>query len=190
MDNQPLIEDNAANVEVKVGATYRATSIGGITRLEPTHDDATRQAQVAQRLASLGGTVHGKDGRAKSLATRANVEAIKLLEEAKKNCKNPIKLSWKNIIFEVEVKQNEQEVKDTGEQYRRQKIVKDCSGFAAPGVASYIMGSSGAGKTSLLNILSDRVALINKAKLSGQIIFNDTIPVNQDAYARYAAYVM
>jgi ABC-type lipoprotein export system ATPase subunit len=40
------------------------------------------------------------------------------------------------------------------------------------------MGSSGAGKTSLLNILSDRVALINKATLSGNILFNDTMPVN------------
>lgn len=52
------------------------------------------------------------------------------------------------------------------------------------------MGSSGAGKTSLLNILSDRVALINKAKLSGTVVLNDEIPVNQDAFARYAAYVM
>ena len=69
-------------------------------------------------------------------------------------------------------------------------IVKDCSGYCAPGVATYILGSSGAGKTSLLNILSDRVALINKAKLSGTIVLNDKIPVNQDAFARYAAYVM
>jgi len=41
-----------------------------------------------------------------------------------------------------------------------------------------MLGSSGAGKTSLLNILADRVALINKATLSGTITFNDTIPVN------------
>lgn len=69
-------------------------------------------------------------------------------------------------------------------------IVKDCSGYAAPGLATYIMGSSGAGKTSLLNIISDRVALINKATLSGDIVFNDEIPVIQDTFARYAAYVM
>lgn len=69
-------------------------------------------------------------------------------------------------------------------------IVKGCSGFASPGIATYIMGSSGAGKTSLLNILSDRVALINKATLSGTITFNDDIPVNQETFARYAAYVM
>jgi hypothetical protein len=30
----------------------------------------------------------------------------------------------------------------------------------------------------LLNILSDRVVLINKAILSGDILFNDDIPVN------------
>ena len=69
-------------------------------------------------------------------------------------------------------------------------IVKDCSGYAAPGLATYIMVSSGAGKTSLLNIISDRVALINKATLSGDIVFNDEIPVIQDTFARYAAYVM
>jgi len=52
------------------------------------------------------------------------------------------------------------------------------------------MGASGAGKTSLLNILSDRVKLINKATISGTILFNDKIPLNQETFARYAAYVM
>lgn len=85
---------------------------------------------------------------------------------------------------------NEEEQKASGKEYERRMIVKDCSGFAAPGMATYIMGSSGAGKTSLLNILSDRVALINKATLSGDIMFNDDIPVIQDTFARYAAYVM
>lgn len=89
------------------------------------------------------------------------------MKQAQENCKNPVKISWKNVKFEVEVKQTEEEVAATGQQMRRQMIVKDCSGYAAPGVATYIMGSSGAGKTSLLNILADRVALINKAKLSG-----------------------
>lgn len=112
------------------------------------------------------------------------------MKSAKENCKNPIKISWKNVKFEVEVKQTEEEVAATGQQMRRQMIVKDCSGYAAPGIATYIMGSSGAGKTSLLNILADRVALINRAKLSGQVVFNDEIPINQDTYARYAAYVM
>jgi len=125
-----------------------------------------------------------------SLATRSTLETAEIIQKAKENCKNPIKISWKNVKFEVEVKQTEEEVQTTGQAFRRQMIVKDCSGYAAPGVATYIMGSSGAGKTSLLNILSDRVALINKAKLQGEVMFNDTVPINQDTYARYAAYVM
>jgi len=40
------------------------------------------------------------------------------------------------------------------------------------------MGASGAGKTSLLNILADRVKLINKATIAGTILFNDEIPLN------------
>ena len=52
------------------------------------------------------------------------------------------------------------------------------------------MGASGAGKTSLLNILSDRVKMVNKATISGTIVFNDTMPLDQNTFARYAAYVM
>lgn len=52
------------------------------------------------------------------------------------------------------------------------------------------MGSSGAGKTSLLNILADRVSIRGNAQISGSIIFNDTIPVNKETFARYGSYVM
>jgi len=122
--------------------------------------------------------VHGKDGRTRSMATKVATDIHAQIAKAKELCAQPMKLSWKNIKFEVEVLQNEQEVAATGQKFRRQMIVKDCSGYASPGVATYIMGSSGAGKTSLLNILSDRVVLINKATLSGTIVFNDDIPVN------------
>ena len=73
--------------------------------------------------------------------------------------------------------------------FKRQKIVKSVSGYAAPGTTTYIMGASGAGKTSLLNILADRVSLRNNATLSGNILFNDEMPCDGDACARYAAYV-
>lgn len=52
------------------------------------------------------------------------------------------------------------------------------------------MGSSGAGKTSLLNILADRVTSASKTWLSGNVLFNDEIPVNKESFQRYAAYVM
>lgn len=34
-----------------------------------------------------------------SLATRADIDYFALIEEAKENCRQPIKLSWENIDF-------------------------------------------------------------------------------------------
>ena len=81
--------------------------MGGALTVTPTQDEATRQAAAAERIESLGGAIHGKDGRSKSLATRAQADAQKLVENAKALCKRPVKISWRNIKFEVEVKQNE-----------------------------------------------------------------------------------
>lgn len=49
-----------------------------------------------------------------SLATRSTADAMKIIEDAKNACKNPVKISWKNVKFEVEVKQTEEEVAATG----------------------------------------------------------------------------
>ena len=40
------------------------------------------------------------------------------------------------------------------------------------------MGASGAGKTSLLNILSDRVSLANGAKVTGGVFVNNKYGMN------------
>jgi ABC-type multidrug transport system ATPase subunit len=50
------------------------------------------------------------------------------------------------------------------------------------------MGSSGAGKTTLMNMLADRVNM-NGAALSGEILFNDSIPVNRMTFSRYGVYL-
>jgi len=73
---------------------------------------------------------------------------------------------------------------------KRLKVVKNAYGYAMPGQSLYIMGASGAGKTSLLNILGDRCPLRNNAYLGGTMLFNDKVPCNQKTFARYAAYVM
>lgn len=44
-----------------------------------------------------------------------------------------------------------------------------------PGETLYIMGSSGAGKTSLLNIISDRAANKRGNKIEGDIKINDSL---------------
>ena len=126
-----------------------------------------------------------------SMATKPDINPYKLVAEAKKKCRIPIKLSWQNIYMEVDMKTTEKERAQqigTG-RIKRQAILKRVSGFAAPGTATYIMGSSGAGKTTLMNILSDRVKLKNNEVVSGTILINDTIAVNKANFSRFAGYV-
>lgn len=52
------------------------------------------------------------------------------------------------------------------------------------------MGASGAGKTSLLNILADRIFVKGNSKITGNIWFNDSLPVNQGSFSRFGSYVM
>ena len=54
----------------------------------------------------------------------------------------------------------------------------------------YIMGSSGAGKTSLLNLLSDRISQKGGNKYSGSVMINDTLPLSQSVFGSFGAYVM
>jgi ABC-type multidrug transport system ATPase subunit len=70
------------------------------------------------------------------------------------------------------------------------RVLKNCTGFANPGETLYIMGASGAGKTSLLNILTDRVTLDKSKRVEGQILMNDNFQLKQSLFSKYATYVM
>ena len=70
------------------------------------------------------------------------------------------------------------------------KIVKNATGSAMPGQATYIMGSSGAGKTSLLNILSDRITKNSKCRQDGKVWMNDKTELTQEVFGNVGVYVM
>lgn len=59
-----------------------------------------------------------------------------------------------------------------------------------PGQTLYIMGASGAGKTSLLNIISDRISINSGDILKNEIYLNDKVKVNDDNFGKVSAYVM
>ncbi len=59
-----------------------------------------------------------------------------------------------------------------------------------PGESLFIMGASGAGKTSLLNMLSDRISEKNGQTVKGKVMINDTVPCKQNVFGSLAAYVM
>lgn len=70
---------------------------------------------------------------------------------------------------------NKSEAVKQGASSYKHKILKGVSGCALPGQVTYIMGSSGAGKTSLLNILSDRISITRGNTLSGKLMINDML---------------
>jgi len=84
-----------------------------------------------------------------------------------------VKLTWRNLNYTVKIKQTREQIKATGQKEVSLQVLKGCTGYALPGQALFIMGASGAGKTSLLNALSDRVALARGSKIEGEILIND-----------------
>lgn len=126
------------------------------------------------------------------MASRANIDTLEVVRQAQERCAQPIKISWDKVKFSAQVRTTKAErAKDPSlGAIKTLYIVKEVSGFAPPGQATYIMGASGAGKTSMLNILADRVTSATPTELSGNILFNDQIPVNKQTFQKYAAYVM
>jgi len=115
---------------------------------------------------------------------------LEISREAIRTAKNPVKLSFQNLNYTVAVKTTKQEASSGMGSYKKVKVLKDCSGFALPGQTTFIMGASGAGKTSLLNALSDRISLNSKSVLDGKIQFNDRYDLNSNLFGKYATYVM
>ena len=62
--------------------------------------------------------------------------------------------------------------------YKDFQVLKGVTGYALPGQTLYIMGASGAGKTSLMNVLSARVNLKNGNRLEGGVYLNDSAKMN------------
>lgn len=92
-------------------------------------------------------------------------------EEAFKSRSPPILLEWKNLEYKVKVKKEPPSHYTSKEKMKfkfknvfsktDKTILHPMSGYVEPGHVLAIMGPSGAGKTSLLNILAQRVSHTN-----------------------------
>ena len=120
---------------------------------------------------------------------RANKDDLDVYTiNAIKNCASTIKLTFKDVNFQVETTTK---TKVCGKAAKENlHILKGISGFAMPGTTTFIMGASGSGKTSLLNLLSDRIRIRKGVSISGTINFNDKVPVNQKSFGQVGSYVM
>jgi len=101
-------------------------------------------------------------------------------------------VTFENVSYTVNAKLSKEEMahhQGLSSPWIEKTIVKNASGYALPGQTLFIMGPSGAGKTSLLNILSDRISL-KGAKLTGEVKINDKHPLNQETFGGFGSYVM
>ena len=66
-----------------------------------------------------------------------------------------MRLTWKNVSYSVKVKPTNRERKQLNitTKYVEKRILVKESGYVNPGECLFIMGPSGAGKTSLMNAL-------------------------------------
>ena len=113
-------------------------------------------------------------------------EEIDLQKKAVKNDKQ-IFLTWENLNYTVYVKELNADKKKA---IREIKVLKNCAGYAQPGETLFIMGSSGAGKTSLMNALSDRITQNKTSILTGNIQLNKQTKLTQRVFGCCGSYVM
>ena len=75
-------------------------------------------------------------------------------------------------------------------EYENKKILQNVSAVFKPGMINAIMGPSGSGKSSFLNLISGRLesSLLVKFNTAGTIKLNDT-PISQDMFKHLCSYV-
>lgn len=71
----------------------------------------------------------------------------------------------------------------------KREILRNIDGYCPGGEVTAILGASGAGKTSLLNILAARVSSSKNVKLTGKVLANH-VEYNSETFSNFAAYVM
>jgi hypothetical protein len=102
--------------------------------------------------------------------------------------KDKVVMEWKNLNYETMVK-------DPASpwfmpKYTHKKILQNCSGVASSGEMLAIMGPTGCGKTSFLNIMAARVSAAGskRMELTGSITVNGEAR-KDDVFRKLSAYV-
>lgn len=94
----------------------------------------------------------------------------------------PLVLEWQDIEYSVAI---------TGTSNTEKKILNKCAGRAESGRMLAIMGPTGCGKTSLMNVLASRVSSKGgeTQSLQGEVLLNGQ-PRNDEQFRRLSSYVL
>ena len=87
-------------------------------------------------------------------------------------------LTWTNLSMEVTIKEK---VGFLRYEPKQKQILENLNGYAKSGECLAIIGGSGAGKSSFMNLLADRVEINNNVKVSGEVKVNG-LTMNYEKY--------
>ncbi|TYH79549.1 hypothetical protein ES332_D03G072300v1 [Gossypium tomentosum] len=116
-----------------------------------------------------------------SSVTEATIGTISIKKKGMVLPFEPHSITFDNVVYSVDMPQ---EMKEQGITEDRLVLLKGVSGAFRPGVLTALMGVSGAGKTTLMDVLAGR-------KTGGYIDGNITIsgfPKKQETFARVSGY--
>lgn len=100
----------------------------------------------------------------------------------------PIDIVFRNLQYTVEVDDEASTICNRLPPIKKE-ILKNVEGIIPHGKVTAIMGASGAGKTSLLNIMACRIDKTSKVSIEGDLLVNGQ-PYDFSMFGDFANYVM
>ncbi|THG03516.1 hypothetical protein TEA_013726 [Camellia sinensis var. sinensis] len=143
---------------------------------EEEDDESSNKRQLASNGEGIDMAVRNPQG-----STSSNVDGANQSKRGMVLPFAPLSLVFNHVIYYVDMPA---EMKSQGIDETRLRLLRDVSGAFRPGILTALVGVSGAGKTTLMDVLAGR-------KTGGYIEGNISIsgyPKNQETFARVSGY--
>ncbi|GMI78069.1 pleiotropic drug resistance 12, ATP-binding cassette G40, PLEIOTROPIC DRUG RESISTANCE 12 [Hibiscus trionum] len=149
-------------------------------------DGVGEKLQLSNNESNSSGVTRSEvqDDTQRSISSKSSSMAEATAENKKKGMVLPFEphsITFDEVIYSVDMPQ---EIKEQGANEDKLVLLKSVSGSFRPGVLTALMGVSGAGKTTLMDVLAGR-------KTGGYIEGNITVsgfPKKQETFARVSGY--